>query len=306
MDLIGKSFLVTGGSGFVGSYLVDQLVGAGATEIVVFDAAPRPENVARALETGNVRIVEGDVTDPASVRAAMTGIDGVFHLAVLPLAQSEENPRACLDVNAVGAFNVFQAAQQGGVEKIVFSSASAVYGDTDETMDESHPLNAKTMYGASKVAAEYFLRAFGQRGIDYVILRYMNVYGPRQAAGLIPAVLARIRDGEPPVVMGDGSQAFDFVHVADVASANTRAMASDVTGAALNVGSATEVTVRGIVEELLRLTGSDLRPEFRHDANVLMTRRVGSNARAVELLGWRPSYGLADGLRTVIESGFPP
>jgi UDP-glucose 4-epimerase len=305
MQIEGSRFLVTGGSGFVGSHVVDALVAADAGEVVVFEQNVAPGNLDASLASGRVHVVRGDVRDTDALRAAAEGAQGVFHLAVLPLGPSVENPRLCLEVNVVGTFNVVEAAQQAGAQKVVFSSASSVYGDTDETMDEAHPLDARTMYGASKIAGEYFLRAFnGATGLDYVVLRYMNVYGPRQAGGLVPAVLARIRAGRPPVIAGDGSQSFDFVHVADVAAANVLAMASDVTDAALNVGSGHEVSVREITERLLHITGSGLEPEFDSEQPVLMRRRVGSNEKLVRLLGWRPAYDLDAGLRnTVAASG---
>lgn len=307
MQLSGSRFLVTGGSGFIGLYIVEQLLEADASAVVVFDKSPRPETREALAKYDRVHLEEGDVTDPTSLERALQEIDGVFHLAVLPLIGCEEDPRACLEVNVVGTFNVLDAARACGARKIVFSSASSVYGDTLETMDEDHPLNARTMYGASKIAGEYLVRAWEQKyALPFVTLRYMNVYGPRQAGGLIASVLQRIRSGERPVIMGEGSQSFDFVHVADVASANLAAMASDLSGEAFNVGGGNEVTVKEIVEQLLRLTGSELEPEYRRDAAVLMTRRVGSNERAVKRLGWRPSYDLEAGLRTVVDASTLP
>lgn len=301
MHLSGKRFLVTGGSGFIGSHLVDQLAGSNVAEVVVFDKVMRPENLHGALESGRARLVEGDIMNVESVHEATRGIDGVFHLAVLPLGRCGDSPRTCLNVNVVGAFNVIEAAQRAGVGKIVFSSASSVYGETQETMNEAHPLNTRTMYGASKIAGEYFLRAFhGMYGLNYITLRYMNVYGPRQEGGLIMSVLQRLRVGQPPIIMGDGMQSFDFIHVADVAAANLQAMASDVTDEAFNIGSGTEVTVKEIVERLLALTGSDLAPEYRRDVQVSTTRRVGSNLNAVEVLHWQPTYDLERGLRDLI------
>jgi UDP-glucose 4-epimerase len=294
--LEGRRFLVTGGAGFVGSHVVDALLDAGAGEVAVFDLSPLSDR-------GRVRMIEGDVRDVEAVRGATARIDGVFHLAVLPLGPTFEEPRLGLDVNVVGTFNVLEAAVRAGVGKVVFSSASAVYGDTDETMDESHPLGARTLYGAMKIAGEFLVRSFADRdGLEYVTLRYMNVYGPGQRGGLIPSVLGKIARGEPPVVAGDGSQSFDFVHVADVAEANVRAMASDVSGVELNVGSGTEVSVREVVERLLELTGSDLEPVFDHGQRVLMRRRVGSSERARELLGWSASRDLDTGLREVVEA----
>jgi nucleoside-diphosphate-sugar epimerase len=297
----GSRFLVTGGSGFVGSHVVDELIGAGANEVVVFDKVVRGENLEQAAEAGSVTVVEGDVTNREALAGAAAGVDGVFHLAVLPIGPSEADPRLALDVNVVGTFNVLEAAQQAGAKKVVYSSASSVYGDTNETMDESHPLEAQSMYGASKIAGEYFLRAFREiYALDFVTLRYMNVYGPRQEGGLIVSVLRRIESGQPPVIQGDGSASFDFVHVADVARLNVAAMASDVSGDAFNVGSGGEASVREIVEKLIQLTGSELEPEYDLEAKVLMARRVGKNEKAVQALGWTPERDLETGLAEVI------
>ncbi|HMI99782.1 MAG TPA: NAD-dependent epimerase/dehydratase family protein [Gaiellaceae bacterium] len=297
----GSRFLVTGGSGFVGSHVVDELVGADAKEVVVFDKVVRGENLEQAARVGSVTVVEGDVTDREALAAAAAGVDGVFHLAVLPIGPSEADPRLALDVNVVGTFNVIEAAQQAGARKVVYSSASSVYGDTNETMDESHPLEARSMYGASKIAGEYFLRAFREiHGLDFVTLRYMNVYGPRQEGGLIVSVLRRIESGQPPVIQGDGSASFDFVHVADVARLNVAAMISDVSGEAFNVGSGGEASVREVVEQLIQLTGSELEPEYDLEAKVLMARRVGKNEKAVQVLGWTPERDLDTGLAEVI------
>jgi nucleoside-diphosphate-sugar epimerase len=303
VELSGGTFLVTGGAGFVGSHVVDALVEAGAGEVVVLDRDLRDENLASALRSGRVRTVDADLADRGVVAGAAAGADGVFHLAVLPLGACIEDPRRAHDVNVGGTLNVLEAARAAGARKVVFSSASSVYGDTDETMDESHPLGARTMYGATKVAAEFYVRAFSDMyGLDYVTLRYMNVYGPRQEGGLVMSVLGRILSGERPSIAGDGSQSFDFVHVADIAGANLAAMASDTTGQELNVGSGTEASVREIVEKLLELTGSDLEPEYRLDERVLMRRRVGSSERAEQVLCWRASRDIEAGLRDVVES----
>jgi UDP-glucose 4-epimerase len=301
MEISGNAFLVTGGSGFIGSHVVDRLVAEGAGTIRIFDNRIREENLADALPSGRVETVEGDLTDPAAVRAAAEGMDGIFHMAVLPLGPCSEDPRRCVDVNVGGTLTVLEAARDAGAKKLVFSSASSVYGDTNETMDESHPLGARTMYGASKIAGEYFVRAFHDLcGLDYVILRYMNVYGPRQEGGLVINVLRRIRSGEPPTIMGDGSASFDFVHVADVAGANVRAMAANVSEGAYNVGGGNEVTVRQIVDRLLEATGSDLEPDVRADEVVPMTRRVGSSDAAMSELGWQPELGLESGIADVV------
>jgi UDP-glucose 4-epimerase len=300
VDLGGKRFLVTGGSGFIGSHVVDRLLERGAREVVVFDKAVRRENLEQAGE--RISVVEGDVTDARAVREATEGAEGVFHMAVLPLGPSVENPRLAHEVNVGGSLNVFDAARDAGVQKVVYSSASSVYGDTEETTDESHPLNTRTMYGATKLAGELYLRAFNDAyGLPYVTLRYMNVYGPRQEGGLVMAVTRRLLAGEAPTLQGDGSQSFDFVHVRDVADANVHAMASDVSEETFNVGSGGEASVREVAEKLIEITGADVQPQYDTSQRVLMMRRVGTNTRAKEKLGWQISIDLDEGLRDTVE-----
>lgn len=242
----------------------------------------------------------GDICRPDDVRRAMEGMDGVFHMAVLALNPSTQNPRRCLEINVDGSFNVFEAAQQAGVKKVIFSSASSVYGDTLEVMDERHPLNARTIYGASKIAGEALLRALSAGGkFDHVILRYMNVYGPFMGFGLVDSVLKRIAAGQPPSINGDGSQSFDFVYVSDVAGCTVRAMESDVTDEVFNVGSGDERTVKDVVYTLLELTHSPLQPEFV-DVPVPMVRRVGSSEKAASLLHWRAAVPFREGLQLVV------
>ena len=235
----------------------------------------------------------------------MEGVDGVFHMGVLALNPSTENPRLCLEVNVDGSFNVFEAAHQLGVKKVVFSSASSVYGDTLEVMDEQHPLMARTVYGASKIAGEALLRAIASTfKLDYVTLRYMNVYGPHMGFGLVHSVLTRIASGQPPSINGDGSQSFDFVYVSDVAGATVRAMESDITDETFNVGSGEEKTVRDVVFTLLDLTASPLQPEFK-DVQVPMLRRVGSSEKASRLLEWRATIPFREGMQRVVREQLP-
>jgi UDP-glucose 4-epimerase len=302
VELSGQRFLVTGGGGFIGRYVVQRLLGAGAT-VRLFDL---PGRGATFAGQAGVEVQEGDLRLPSDVQRAVEGVAGVFHMAVLALNPSTENPRLCLQVNVDGSFNVFDAARQAGVQKVVFSSASSVYGDTLEVLDEGHPLQARTVYGASKIAGEALLRALGSTfHLPYVTLRYMNVYGPFMGFGLVHSVLQRIAGGLPPVINGDGSQSFDFVYVDDVAGATVRAMAADVSDETFNVGSGEEKTVRDVVFALLELAGSPLQPEFR-PGQVPMVRRVGSSEKAARLLGWRAEVPFEEGLRRVVQEHFQP
>lgn len=300
MKIAGNHFLITGGSGFVGSHLAEALVRQGAARVVIFDKVMQSRNLAGLSAARGVELVEGDLLQSEKLAGALAGVHGLFHLAVLPLGPCEKDPRTAFDVNIRGTFTVAEAAVRQGVGKLVYSSASSVYGDTLALMDEGHPLNPWTMYGVSKLCGEFLLRPFRTK-LPYVILRYMNVYGPRQGAGLIPAVLAKIRAGESPAINGDGSASFDFVHVRDVARCNLLAMTSEVEAEAFNVGSGTEATVKEVVTCLLELTGSSLTPTYQLDAQVPMTRRVGSSEKAKRLLGYEPSVSLRDGLAELVK-----
>ena len=298
MQLSGQRFLVTGGAGFIGRYVVQQLLQKGA-RVRVF------EQPGRGSPDDGAELITGDLRSADDVRRAVEGMDGVFHMAVLPLNPSTENPRLCLEVNVDGSFNVFEAAHQLGVKKVVFSSASSVYGDTLEVMDEQHPLMARTVYGASKIAGEALLRALASTfKLDYVTLRYMNVYGPHMGFGLVHSVLTRIASGQAPTINGDGSQSFDFVYVSDVAGATVRAMEADVSDETFNVGSGEEKTVRDVVFTLLELTQSPLQPEFK-DVQVPMLRRVGSSEKAARLLDWKATVPFNDGMERVVREQLP-
>lgn len=303
MELQNKCFAVVGGSGFIGSELVLLLSREPVEKIIVFDKRIREDRITAALKTGKVEVKEGDICKPKDVERALHDIDGIFHLAALPINASVHDSRSCFEINVLGTFNVFDAAKNAGVKKVVFSSASSVYGDTNELMDESHPLNANTLYGASKIAGESFLRAFkAMHGPDYIALRYMNVYGPNQDGGLVMAVLKRIQQGLPPVIYGDGGQSFDFVHVRDIVRANVIGMTSDVTGEVFNVGSGVEANVKDVVEMLLDFTGSTLKPIFEVGGQILMQRRVGSSEKAKQLLGYQAEIGLKEGLKSLVDS----
>jgi UDP-glucose 4-epimerase len=302
--LKGSRVLVVGGSGFVGAHLVNKLIKHGCGQIIVFDKFIRPE---KFQPSDRLEMNQGEISDTSMLRRAMRNVDYVFHLAVLPLSACIENPRACVEINVNGTFNILEAARDSGVKKLVFSSASSVYGDTDQTMDESHPLDARTMYGASKIAGEYFLRAFyDMYKLNYVILRYMNVYGPGQEGGLIISVLKRIKSGLPPIIVGDGSQSFDFVYIEDIVSANILAMESKITNETFNIGGEEEASVKDVVYTLLEITGSNLTAEFKLGEKVTMQRRVGSSQKALRLIGYAPRVHLKEGLKIVVKDYLEP
>jgi UDP-glucose 4-epimerase len=300
MKIANNKFLVTGGSGFVGSHLTEELLRQGARQVVVYDKAIKSDNLGGLRKRSQIEVVEGDLLDTALLARALKEVQGVFHMAVLPLGPCDKDPALAFEVNIRGTFMVVQEALKAGVGKLVYSSASSVYGDTLEVMNEQHPFNPWTMYGVSKLCAEFLCRPFHGK-LPYVIFRYMNVYGPRQGGGLIPAVLSKVRAGQAPTIMGDGSASFDFVHVRDVARCTMLGMASEITEEAFNVGSGTEATVKEIVTMLLELSGSSLAPAYQLDASVPMTRRVGSSAKAKRLLGFQAEIRLRQGLEELVK-----
>jgi UDP-glucose 4-epimerase len=309
-DLRNAKIVVVGGAGFIGSHIVDQLMDEPVREIVVLDDLVRGTraNLKRAVADERVRLVEGSITDLSLLDDVFDRADYVFHLAALWLYECVHEPRKAIEVNAVGTFNVIDATHRAGVKKVVHSSSASVYGDALFTpMTEDHPFNNRTMYGATKIAGEQFFRAYHeQHGLDYVGLRYMNVYGPRMDylgtyVSVIMKVLDRIEAGEPPVIFGDGSQAYDFVHVEDVARANVLALKSDATDINLNVGTGVKTTIAQLVDALLRETGSDLEPEYRPNEQMFVTHRVGSTELAEAEIGFQAEISYEDGLRSVIE-----
>lgn len=309
-ELQDSRILVIGGAGFVGSHIVDQLLEEPVREVVVLDNFVRGtrENLSAAATDARISIVDGSILDTDLLGEMMTGTDYVFHLAALWLYECVHEPRSAVEVNIVGTFNVIEAAQAAAVKKVVNSSSASVYGDAVETpMTEDHPINNRTTYGATKIAGEQLFRAFNeQHGLDYVGLRYMNVYGPRMDykgtyVSVIMKVLDKIEAGEAPQIFGDGSQAYDFIHVSDVARANILALKSEATDVNLNVGTGVKATIRELVDTLLEITGSDLRPEYLPQEQMFVTHRVGSTELAEELTGFRAEIPYLDGLRSVVE-----
>ncbi len=310
MDLKNSRILVIGGAGFVGSHIVDQLIDEPVAEIRVLDnfVRGRRASLARAGRDPRVRIIDGSITDLNQLTEAMSGTDYVFHLAALWLGECVHDPRSAVEVNVVGTYNVVELAQRLGVKKVVYSSSASVYGDALFTpMTEDHPFNNRTMYGATKIAGEQFFRAFyEQHKAPYIGMRYMNIYGPRMDykgtyVSVIMKVLDRIDQGLPPVIFGDGSQAYDFIHVADVARANILGLKSDTKDEFFNIGMGIKTTINELVDLLLRITGSTVKPEYRPQEQMFVTHRVGSTEKAERLLGFRATTPLEEGLASVVE-----
>lgn len=310
-SLDGADVLVTGGAGTIGSTLVDQVVAAGAGRVVVLDnlVRGRRENLADALATGRVTLVEGDLRDRDLVHDVTRGRDVVFHQAAIRITQCAEEPRLALEVLVDGTFTVLEAAAAHKVDKIIAASSASVYGLAEEfpTPERHHHHNNDTFYGAAKSFNEGMARSFrAMFGLDYVLLRYFNVYGPRMDVhGLYTEVLVRwmerIADGLPPVIFGDGQQTMDFVYTSDIARANVLASTSPVVDGVFNIASGTETSLLGLAQALLRVMDSDLEVEHGPERAVNgVSRRLADVEAARRDLGFTAEVGLEDGLRELV------
>lgn len=313
MDVSGKKLVVVGGAGLIGSHTVDRLLREDVGEILVYDNFARGSlgNLEEAIKDSRVKVYEvgGDITQPDILESAFEGADGVFHFAALWLLQCHEYPQSAFKVNVEGTFNVLQASVAKNVSRLVYSSSASVYGDAvSEPMAEDHPFMNKNFYGATKIAGEAMATAFHHRyGLDFVGLRYMNVYGPRQDyQGAYIAVIMKMLDaidrGEGPTIMGDGSEAFDFVAVEDCAYANVQAMKSSATAQFYNVGTGKRTSLKEVAEKLLHLTGSNQIINYAPRSQATLVRnRIGDPAKASNEIDFTAQIDLDEGLRRLIE-----
>jgi UDP-glucose 4-epimerase len=296
MQLDGANILVTGGGGFVGAPSVRALLAEGA-RVRVLDVAASPR-----LDELDCEVLIADIADADALSGACAGIDAVLHLAVLPLTMANSEHEVAFQTNVRGSFNVFRAAGDEGVKRVVYSSASSAYGPTSAVpIREDHPLRPNAFYPATKSAAEMLLRGLaGAYGYSCAILRYMNVYGPGQRAGVVPAVARRMLAGERPQLSGDGNQSFDFVHIEDCASANVLALRAEVDSEDFNVGHGTSASLNELVALIGELIGEQLEPIY-DGAVIPVPPRVGDVTKARELLGFSAGVALRDGLQTVLD-----
>jgi UDP-glucose 4-epimerase len=312
VQLKGAKLVLVGGAGLIGSHTADLLLAEDISDLVIYDnfVRGRHENLTNALRDPRVRIFEagGDILQTDILESALERADGVFHFAALWLLQCHEFPRSAFDVNVRGTFNVMEACVKQRVRRLIYSSSASVYGDAvEEPMTEDHPFNNRNFYGATKIAGEAMLRAFHHRyGLNYAGLRYMNVYGPRQDYhGAYIAVIMKMLDaidrGERPTVMGDGSEAFDFVAVEDCARANLCAMKADTVDRFYNVGTGTRTSLKELATLLIELTGSTGPIMYSPRSQATLVRnRIGSPTRATAELGFTARIDLREGLERLI------
>jgi UDP-glucose 4-epimerase len=316
MQLKNSKILVIGGAGFIGSYVVAELLKEDVAEVTVYDnfARGKKEYLTESLKDPRCKIfpIGGDVREIDILNDAMKGVDYVFCLAAMWLLHCKDYPRTAFEVNIAGTFNVLEACVKNNIKKLVWSSSASVYGDAVEVpMTEAHPFNNKNFYGASKIAGEAMATAFNDRyGLEVIGLRYMNVYGPHQDqtaayTGVIPIMLNKIDANETPVINGDGSQAYDFIYVEDVARCNVDAMKSDIGHGFYNVGTEIQTSIAELCNTILRLKESELKVTYKpysaDDARQLVQNRIGSRLKAEKEIGFKYKYSLDEGLLKLIE-----
>ena len=311
--LLNKKVLVTGGSGFIGSFVVSELLKEDVAEVIIFDNFSRGNMnyIEAQLKDSRCSLVKGDLREIDVLNEAIRKCDFVIHLAAMWLLHCKDFPRTAFDVNIQGTFNVLEACVNNNIERLIYSSSASVYGDAVKVpMTEEHPFNNRNFYGASKIACEAMCRAFYDRyGLNYVGLRYMNVYGPHQDqtaayTGVIPIMLNKIDANEAPIINGDGTQAYDFIYVEDVARANVLALKSSSTDEFYNVGSGVQTSISDLCDLILSLKNSDLKVQYNpyneDDARRLVQNRIGCPQKASQDLDFIYTYSLEDGLQKLI------
>lgn len=313
--LNGSRILVIGGAGFIGSHVVKELLREKIAEVIIYDNFSRGkmENIVSLLEDSRCSLYDkgGDIRDIDVLDEAMKNVDYVFHLAAMWLLHCKDFPRTAFHVNIEGTFNVLEACRNNNVKKLVYSSSASVYGDAvEKPMSENHPFNNRNFYGATKISGEAMCTAFNDRyGLNVIGLRYMNVYGPGQDqhaaySGVIPVMLNKIDQGEAPVINGDGSQAYDFIYVEDVARANVLALKSGINFGYYNVGTEVQTTIKELCDTILRLKNSDLKVQYKpyskDDERQFVQNRIGSRMKAKKDLGFEYQFNIEKGLAELI------
>jgi UDP-glucose 4-epimerase len=316
MEIKNSKVLVIGGAGFIGSFVVAELLKEGVAEVIVYDnfARGKKEYLEDSLKDPRCKIfpIGGDIRDIDILDTAMQGMDYVVCLSAMWLLHCKDYPRTAFEVNIAGTFNVLEACVKHKIKKLIWSSSASVYGDAVELpMTENHPFNNKNFYGATKIAGEAMATAFNDRyGLNVIGLRYMNVYGPHQDqtaayTGVVPIMLNKIDANEAPVINGDGSQAYDFIYVEDVALCNVAALKSSTNYGFYNVGTEVQTSIKTLCDLILKLKHSNLKVTYKpysaDDARALVQNRIGSAVKAEKELGFKYKYDLTQGLNKLIE-----
>lgn len=303
-----RTVFFTGGAGFIARHTVPLLLERGY-RVRIFDNMSRGDRalVSRLTETGNVELVEQDVRYGGAVHAAMRGCSHVIHFATVSINKSIADPYESIDINMVGNNNVFAAAADHGVKRVVFASSASVYGEPEKLpMHEDDRLNPLTPYCISKRAGEDLLGFYQRRnGLSWIALRFFNVYGPGQKieayyTSVINTFIQRLRSGQPPIIDGKGEQSMDFIHVTDLARGVVAALESERDNMPINIGTGIDTSIAQLTKILIEAVGVDVEPIF-NAREVLVSRRAADITRAREVLGWEPTITVEQGMRELVK-----
>ena len=305
-----KTVFFTGGAGFIGLHVVPMLLERGY-KVRIFDNMFRGDRdaVAKLAATGDVELIDQDVRYGGAVHQAMKGCSHVIHFAAVSINKSQSDPYESMDINMIGNHNVFAAAADHGVERLVFASSASVYGDPQKLpMHEDDPLSPLTPYCISKRAGEDLLGFYQRRAnLSWIALRFFNVYGPGQKTtayytSVINHFVNRLRAGQPPVIDGKGEQSMDFIHVHDIARSAVLALESEHANAPVNIGTGIDTTIGDLARILIDAVGADVEPIF-NPRDVLVSRRAADTSRARQMLGFEPTIAVRDGMTDLIRTG---
>ena len=304
-----KTIFVTGGAGFIGLHVVDLLLEKGY-KVRIFDNMFRGDRdaVNKLIAGGNVELIDQDVRYGGAVHAAMKGCDAVIHLAAVSINKSQSDPYESMEINTIGEHNVFAAAADHKVRRVVFASSASVYGDPDKLpMHEDDKLKPQTPYCISKRTGEDLLGYYERRaGLSWIALRFFNVYGEGQKTtayytSVINHFVTRLRNGEAPVIDGDGQQSMDFIHVKDIARSVVLALECEQDCMPINVASGIDTTIAELARILIEAVGADVEPQF-NPRKVLVSRRAGDTTRAKEVLGFEATIPVREGMMNLIRN----
>lgn len=306
-NITGSTILVTGGAGFIGSYVVEELLLHNPKKIKIIDNLIRGSYHNMQAFIGNpiVSFIEGDIRDIELLEECISGCDYVFHMAALRINACAANQKEGFEVMINATFNVAEFCKKYQIKKVIYSSSASVYGLAQNfpTPETDNPYNNQTFYGGAKLWGEQLFRSYKfMHGLDYVALRYFNVFGERMDTdGKYTEVLIKwldcIRDNKNPLIFGDGTDSMDFVHVQDVARSNVLALLADVSDESFNIGSQIETSLSDLLYSLLKVNNSDLKPIFRESNSINpVNRRLADISKAKDVIGYHPNISLEEGL----------